>query len=150
MTVYLIAGTFDLLHEGHTNLFTRSFALAKKSFIVAVTSDAYTRQYKKIDLAETEDIRCEMVHNYCARNFPNHHITFVLTNGNWAQLYQTYGITHILHGDDWPKDAYINHMNRKAIENQQITVTLMPHTPGISSTLLRYKKSNAYEKTDSS
>ncbi len=147
MAVYLVAGTFDLLHEGHRNLFIRLFALAKKTFIIAVTSDTYTKQYKEINLAEPENVRLSNIESFCQIHFPDHDIAVILTDGQWSHLYKMYGITHIIHGDDWPKEVYINHMDRNAIETHQITVTLMPHTPGISSTLLRSKKSGASGKT---
>ena len=48
-----------------------------------------------------------------------------------------YNVTHLFHGTDWQKEPYIDFMGRKDIENRNIKVHMLPHTKGISSTILR-------------
>lgn len=145
---YLIAGTFDMLHIGHKNLLKVSFqrhinsTICRNEYFIAVTTDKYTQKYKKITLTENEQIRIANIRNYCLTHYPYINFKFILSDGNWSTLYQNYNITHIIHGDDWLKETYITHMDRESIEKFNIKVILVPHTPGISSTMLRLKKSN--------
>ena len=148
MSRFLIAGTFDLLHVGHTNLLHRSIINQNDDYIIAVTTDDYTTEYKQIMLAENEEIRITNVKNYCMTNFPNNNFQFILSNGNWEKIYHKYKITHIIHGNDWPRETYIDHMNRKAIDELGIDVVLVPHTPGISSTMIRLNLLSNITKND--
>ena len=61
----------------------------------------------------------------------------IVDNNEHQPIYEKYRVTHLFHGTDWQKEPYIDFMGRKAIENREINVVMLPHTPNISSSKLR-------------
>ena len=81
------------------------------------------------------------VFDYCHQghiNIIKKSIEIVIVDNNEHQpIYEKYRVTHLFHGTDWQKEPYIDFMGRKAIENREINVVMLPHTPNISSSKLR-------------
>ena len=61
----------------------------------------------------------------------------IVDNNEHQPIYEKYGVTHLFHGTDWEKEPYIDFMGRESIENNEINVMMLPHTPNISSSKLR-------------
>jgi len=127
--VTYVAGVFDFCHEGHVRLLDRVRGLGGQ-VVVGVCTDRYTRSYK-CQPHFTEAERCAAIR---ATGLAD---VVVLVDGEHGELYRTHGVTHLVHGDDWDREKYIDHMDRAAIESLGIEVVLLAHTPGISSTALR-------------
>lgn len=98
--------------------------------IVGVCTDEHTESYK-VRPYQSEQQRMEAI---IQTGLAKH---VFLVNSDHASVYQKYGITHLIHGDDWEREEYIRFMGAEAIAQHSIEVHLLPHTPGISSTLLR-------------
>ncbi len=58
----MLFGTFDMIHEGHVNLFTQARALAEKPFlIVSVARDAVAARVRGYAPKNNEEVRRTMV-----------------------------------------------------------------------------------------
>ena len=126
-----LAGVFDFCHEGHVSIITRSSKLCD-FLIVAVVSDSFALKYKEQKIEYNEDERVEMIKSL---NFVGEVV--IVDNNNHKLFFDKHNVTHLFHGTDWQKEPYIDFMGRKDIENRNIKVHMLPHTKGISSTILR-------------
>tara|TARA_B100001250_G_scaffold411560_1_gene440517 strand:+ start:1239 stop:1694 length:456 start_codon:yes stop_codon:yes gene_type:complete len=126
-----LAGVFDFCHNGHVNIITQSLKFCDR-LIVAVVSDHFAFKYKKQNIVNNEEERVRMIKSL------NLGVDVVIVdNNNHKFFFDKYGITHLFHGTDWEKEPYIDFMGREDIESRNIKVHMLPHTQGISSTLLR-------------
>ena len=89
-------------------------------------------KYKEQKIEYNEDERVEMIKSL---NFVGEVV--IVDNNNHKLFFDKYNVTHLFHGTDWQKEPYIDFMGRKDIENRNIKVHMLPHTKGISSTILR-------------
>lgn len=126
-----LAGVFDYCHEGHINIIRNS--IKKCDFlVVAVVSDNFANKYKDQEIKYNENQRVSMIKDLDLG------VEIVIVDNNEHQpIYEKYRVTHLFHGTDWQKEPYIDFMGRKAIENREINVVMLPHTPNISSSKLR-------------
>ncbi len=127
-----IVGVFDLLHEGHRHLLRRCVALCDK-LVVAVHTDEFTTAYKtKPRQDENERKRAIQFSGLLPEGTP-----VIVIGPNHEPVWQEYGVTHVLHGDDWDRESYIDQIGRPAVERCNLEIVLLPATRGISSTMVR-------------
>jgi len=126
-----LAGVFDFCHKGHVNIITKASNLCDQ-LIVAVVSDNFAFKYKEQDIIHNENERVKMIDSL------NLGVVIVIVdNNNHKLFFDKYKITDLFHGTDWDKESYIDFMGRFDIESRDIKVHMLPHTKGISSTILR-------------
>jgi len=123
MTTVITYGTFDLLHEGHTNLLKRAKELGDR-LVVAVSTDDFC---KKKDKAPHQSMteRWEAVDT-----LP--YVDKTILEFAWSQKVADIieEDAHIfVMGDDWEGQ----------FDDLPCKVVYLPRTPGISSTILRRK-----------
>ena len=127
-----VSGVFDLLHDGHKNI----LKWAKENYdicIIAITTDNHAKNYKRVPYEDQYKRRQNIID--LGLFDPNY---FDWEEGdNHIDLYDKWNITHLLHGDDWDIDVYLEHMGGKIeIEKRNIKVDIIPYTEGVSSTKL--------------
>tara|TARA_A100001037_G_C14949247_1_gene544207 strand:+ start:151 stop:612 length:462 start_codon:yes stop_codon:yes gene_type:complete len=126
-----LAGVFDYCHQGHINIIKKSIENCDK-LVVAVVSDNFANKYKDQEIKYNENQRVSMIKDLDLG------VEIVIVDNNEHQpIYEKYGVTHLFHGTDWEKEPYIDFMGRESIENNEINVMMLPHTPNISSSKLR-------------
>lgn len=126
-----LAGVFDYCHQGHINIIKKSIENCDK-LVVAVVSDNFANKYKDQEIKYNENRRVSMIKDLDLG------VEIVIVDNNEHQpIYEKYGVTHLFHGTDWEKEPYIDFMGRESIENNEINVMMLPHTPNISSSKLR-------------
>ena len=130
MKICFVSGVFDLLHHGHINILKYAHENYDKC-IIAVTSDKNAESYKRKPYQDQNkrkqnilDLNLFEPDNFDWEESDNH-----------LELYDKWNITHILHGDDWDKNVFIDHMGgHKGITERNIQLDLVPHTKGVCST----------------
>ena len=131
-------GVFDMFHIGHLNILRR----AKEQcdyLIVGVSLDEVVLSYKnKKPIIPYED-RAAIVGaiKYVDKVIPQ-------CSMNKMEAYEKYKFDAIFHGSDWKGTDRYN----KIIEEFSaigVDVVFLPHTEGISSTLIREKKGEGNE-----
>ncbi len=132
-TVY-IAGCWDLCHEGHINILTKARNLGD-FLVVAVNSDEFVRDYKKIEMAENENVRLNNI-----RDLGLADLCFILegytSQRNYIDILKP---SIIVHGNDWTGDNLHLQMNitDEQFKKYGIEFVYPEYTPGVSSTILR-------------
>lgn len=126
------AGTFDMFHIGHLNILKR--AKEKCDFlIVAVSTDELVNEYKNhlpiIPFKERAEIVSSI--KYVDRVVPQ-------TNMNKLKAALENKIDVMFVGDDWKNTKKWDTIE-KELGEYGINVVYLPHTDGISSTILRQK-----------
>ena len=129
-----LAGVFDYCHEGHVNIIRRASGECDV-LVVAVVADNFASRYKAQTLSYNEQWRLAAVE---ALDIAQHVV--LVDNNDHEPFYREYGVTHLFHGTDWEKEPYIDFMGRAAIDQGNIQVVMLPHTPGISSSQLRERE----------
>jgi len=127
-TIYII-GVFDLFHRGHIELLKRSRTLGKK-LLVAVNGDDMVTQYKKRPILSEED-RLAMVE---ACRYVDE--AFIIREFDNRPVLEKYpDISAILHGDDWPRQSYLEQirLTEEDLLHFGIELVLIPYTRGIST-----------------
>lgn len=98
-TVYVV-GVFDLFHRGHVELLRKARDLGDR-LIVAINGDEMTARYKRRPLYPEGD-RLEIVR---ACRFVDE--AFVIEEFDNRPQILKYGVTKVVHGDDWDPDSYM-------------------------------------------
>lgn len=120
-------GTYDLLHQGHINLLRRAKALGDY-LIVGVTNDSFDRDRGKLNVCNNVLERAEAVK---ATGFADQ-IIIEDYLGQKIDDIQKYDVDIFAIGSDWEgKFDYLNEFCQ---------VVYLPRTEGISSTMLRDRK----------
>ena len=127
-----VVGVFDLLHEGHRNLLRRCAAMCEK-LVVAVHTDAFTASYKT---QPRQDERTRQRALQLSGLLPEGSPVLII-DSNHEPVWREYGVTHVLHGDDWERESYIDQIGRAAVERCGVEIVLLPATRGISSSMVR-------------
>ncbi len=125
--IVITYGTYDMLHEGHTNILKRAKALGNY-LIVGVTSEDYDRSRGKLDVSQTTKQRVEAVR---ALDYVD---KVIIERQRMQKTYdmQKYNVDIFAIGDDWiGKFDYLKKYTH---------VEYLPRTKGISSTELRGEK----------
>lgn len=124
-----VPGTFDLLHQGHLNLFREAKKLG--TVIVSVNTDEFTQRFKRKPIMPLgwrmeliNELRCVdevMVNDGCEDSRP-------------AILKAK--ATHIIHGDDWKGESFYKQMGitQAWLDDHGIEMVFVPYTQGISTT----------------
>lgn len=132
-------GVFDMFHIGHLNILKR----AKEQcdyLIVGVSTDEVVEEYKKKTPIITFEERIAIVEaiKYVDEVVPQ---TTMDKMEAWKQL----KFDVMFHGSDWKGSDMYNHIIEK-FNNVGVKVIFLPHTEGVSSTLLTevlYNKKNS-------
>jgi cytidyltransferase-like protein len=134
MTSWAITvGCFDLLHEGHANLFDRMREYGEP--VVLVHDDRSIWQNKGRMPAQPLPLR---VRNLTLAGIPSHAIYRVPTADPSRSIRRVAGLLDggivYVRGDDWPEFP-----GRSEVEALGIPIKLIPYTDGVSSSTLRSK-----------
>ena len=132
-------GVFDMFHIGHLNILKR----AKEQcdyLIVGVSTDEIVEEYKKKTPIIKFEERIAIVEaiKYVDEVVPQ---TTMDKMEAWKQL----KFDVMFHGSDWKGSEMYNHIIEK-FNNVGVKVIFLPHTEGVSSTLLTevlYNKKNS-------
>ena len=123
-------GTFDMFHIGHLNLINHAKEYCDY-LIVGVNSDALVMEYKNKSPVIPEDERREIVANIKAVDE-----CVITTTLDKVDAWNKYRFDAIFIGDDWKGN---DRWERTGAEMEALGAKLvfLPHTDGISSTILR-------------
>jgi glycerol-3-phosphate cytidylyltransferase len=131
-----IAGCWDLLHEGHINILK-----AAKEFgdylIVGVNSDKFVDFYKKVKMAQDENVRLNQI-----RALDYVDLAFILEDYESQSKYiDIFKPKVIVHGSDWKGQSLYKQMNisEQQLAEYNIEFKYPKYTEGVSSTELRNK-----------
>ena len=138
---YLIGftqGTFDMFHIGHLNIIKNARSQCEH-LIVGVNSDALVQDYKNKIPVINEKERAEIVAN--VKGVERVIITHTLDKVEmWKELH----FDAVFIGDDWKGNSRWETTIRQ-LQACGAEVVFLPHTDGISSTILRIEKDGAVD-----
>lgn len=130
MIIGYTTGVFDMFHIGHLNILKR--AKEKCDFlIVGVSTDEVVQKYKNkmpiVPFAERVEIvsAIKYVDQVVAQETMD-------KLEAWEKLH----FNVLFHGDDWKGSNMYNSIEKR-LEEVGVEVVFLPHTDGISSTILR-------------
>ena len=129
-------GVFDMFHIGHLNILKRAKAMCDY-LIVGVSTDEVVQEYKhKSPVIPFED-RLAIVEaiKYVDKAIPQ-------TTMDKMVAYKELHFDALFHGSDW-KDSTMYDEIEKSFSAIGVDVVFIPHTDGISSTLIRDKSDKA-------
>lgn len=131
-------GVFDLFHVGHLNILRRAKEQCEY-LIVGVSTDEIVQEYKNKTPIIPFSQRCEIVEaiRYVDKVVPQ-------VSMDKMVAYEKYKYEAIFHGNDWQGSDMYN----KIVEDFSkigVDVVFLPHTDGISSTLIREKQEQINE-----
>lgn len=132
-------GTYDMFHIGHLNLINNA-AKYCDYLIVGVNSDVLVEQYKHKTPVIPQAERLEIVSNIKAVNKAVICETLDKTVQN-----QLYDFDAIFIGDDWKGNARWA-QTEKDLAAFGVDVVYLPHTKGVSSTVLRTEADDKVEE----
>ena len=131
-------GVFDLFHVGHLSLINRAASMCER-LIVGVNSDALVRAYKNKTPVIPEENRAQIV-----RNLKSVYECKVVTTLDKVELFRELHFDAVFIGDDWKGNPrWIQ--TEKDLSAFGVDVVYLPHTPNISSSLLRPEEKNRVE-----
>lgn len=126
------AGTFDMFHVGHLNILKNAKNLCE-FLIVAVSTDDLVKQYKMHETIIKFEDRVKIVSaiKYVDKVVPQFDM-----NKKRAAIDNSIDVMFV--GDDWKGTEKWNNIE-KDLKEIGVDVVYLPHTDGISSTILRTK-----------
>ena len=131
-------GVFDMFHIGHLNILRAASDRCEK-LIVGVNSDRLVQEYKnKIPIVGEAD-RAEIV-----RNIKGVAQCEIVDTLDKVELHKRFDFDVVFIGDDWKGDSRWE-QTEKDLARYDVEVVYLPHTPNISSTLLRVEVPNRVE-----
>ncbi len=131
-------GVYDMFHVGHLNLINRAKACCDR-LIVGVNADALVEQYKhKTPVIPQEDRRA-IVENLKAVD-----ACVIVETLDKMETWKALGFDAIFIGDDWKGNARWEQTAREMAE-VGVDVVFLPHTDGITSTMLRPEKDRSVD-----
>ena len=125
-------GVYDMFHIGHLNIINQ----AKKCceyLVVGVNSDRLVEAYKNKKPIINENDRLEIVKNLKAVDD-----CIIVDTLDKVELLKIINFNVVFIGDDW-KGSKRWSDTEQALKKFGIDVVYLPHTDGISSTILRQK-----------
>ena len=123
-------GVYDMFHIGHLHIISRAAEQCEK-LIVGVNSDSLVEEYKAKRTIIDQYDRAEII-----RNIKGVSDCVIVETLDKVELYKKYGFDAVFIGDDWKGDErWIQ--TEKDLAPYGVDVIYLPHTPNISSTLLR-------------
>lgn len=125
-------GVFDMFHIGHLNILRR----AKEQcdyLIVGVSTDEVVENYKHKTPVIPFSERCAIVEaiKYVDTVVPQDTMDKYIA-------WEKYHFNAIFHGDDWKQSNMYNELEAK-LKPLGVEFVYLPHTDGISSTMLKEK-----------
>lgn len=131
-------GVFDMFHIGHLAILNRAAALCEK-LIVGVNSDKLVQEYKNKIPVICENDRAEII-----RNIKSVDQCEIVDTLDKVYLYHKYNFDAVFIGDDWKgNERWIK--TEEDLAKVGVDVIYLPHTPQISSSLLRVEVPNRVE-----
>ena len=131
-------GVYDMFHIGHLNLINRARERCDR-LIVGVNSDELVRAYKHKTPVIPEAERREIVANIRAVDE-----CVIVSTLDKVELWKQLRFDAIFIGDDWKGNERWARTEAE-LEPYGAEVVYLPHTQGISSTLLRTENSDRIE-----
>lgn len=125
-------GTYDLFHIGHLNLLNNAKAQCDY-LIVGVNSDRLVKEYKNKDTVIKQNDRARIVENIKAVD--KVYITDTLDKNIVAEHIK---FDAIFIGSDWQNDERWK-KTQVEMKEKGIDVVFLPHTDGISTTIINEK-----------
>ena len=132
MVVGYTQGTFDIFHRGHLNLLRHAKEKCDK-LIVGVNSDRLVREYKKKSTVYSEDDRMEIIRSL---GFVDEVV--LCDSLDKMEKWKKYKFDKVFIGDDWKGNARWE-TTKKDLARVGVEVVFLPHTEGISSSMIREK-----------
>lgn len=123
-------GVYDMFHIGHLNVINRAKEQSDY-LIVGVNSDELVRLYKHKETVIKESDRAEIVRNLKAVDE-----CIIVDTLDKLELHQRLGFDAIFIGDDWYGNPRWM-QTKEDLEKIGVDVVFLPHTDGVSSTMLR-------------
>lgn len=123
-------GVYDMFHIGHLHIINGAAQQCER-LIVGVNSDALVEIYKGKKTVIGQEDRAEII-----RNLKNVSECVIVETLDKVELYKMYGFDVVFIGDDWKGDERWIQTEKDLIP-YGVDVIYLPHTPNISSTLLR-------------
>lgn len=122
-------GVFDMFHIGHLAILKHAKEQCNY-LIVGVSSDELVHDYKnKMPVITLKD-RMEIISELrCVDE------VVVQTNMDKYEAWNRLHFDALFHGDDWKKTKMYNEIEVK-LNSVGVDVVYLPHTPGISTTIL--------------
>lgn len=130
MIIGYTTGVFDMFHIGHLNILKR--AKEKCDFlIVGVSTDEVVQKYKNKTPVIPFEERMEIVSAI-------KYVDKVVAQETMDKMiaWEKFHFNVLFHGDDW-KGSNMYKSIEKRLEEVGVEVVFLPHTDGISSTILR-------------
>lgn len=123
-------GVYDMFHIGHLHIINSAAAMCEK-LIVGVNSDELVEQYKNKKTVISQVDRAEIV-----RNLKSVDECVIVDTLDKVALYQKLKFDAVFIGDDWKgNERWLQ--TEKDLAPFGVDVVYLPHTPNISSTMLR-------------
>lgn len=135
MTVGYTAGVYDMFHIGHLNVIKNAKALCDY-LIVAVSTDEVveTSKHKKTIIPYEERVKIVEAIRYVDKVVPQ--VSYEINAKIEAAIANKIDIMFV--GDDWKNTEKWNQIGKK-LNDIGVKLIYLPHTDGISSTILREK-----------
>ena len=128
-------GVYDMFHIGHLNLLNNAKKLCDY-LIVGVNSDELVQVYKHKTPVINELERAEIVRNIKAVDE-----AVIVSSLDKVVALNRFHFNAIFIGDDWKGNPRWE-QTRKEMESRGVDLVYLPHTDGISSTILRTNESD--------
>ncbi len=131
-------GVFDMFHVGHLAIINRAAAMCEQ-LIVGVNSDRLVQEYKKKTPVICEADRAEIIRNIRAVDRCE-----IVDTLDKVRLFEVYGFEAVFIGDDWKGNDRWK-QTEEDLAKVGACVIYLPHTPQVSSSLLRVEVPNRVE-----
>lgn len=128
-------GVFDMFHVGHLALINHAAEMCD-SLIVGVNADELVKTYKKKTPVVNEFNRAEIIRNIRAVDE-----CIIVETLDKVEILKKYKYDAVFIGDDW-KENERWHQTEVELSKYGVDVVYLPHTPDISSTILRREEPN--------
>ena len=131
-------GVYDMFHIGHLNLINKAKEQCD-DLIVGVNSDELVQSYKHKDTVIKERDRAEIVRNLKAVDE-----CIIVDTLDKSVLYNRLRFNAIFIGDDWYGNSRWM-QTKEDLAKFGVDVVFLPHTDGISSTILKLESDKRIE-----
>lgn len=123
-------GVYDMFHIGHLHIINNAAKQCER-LIVGVNSDALVEEYKNKKTVIPQEDRAEII-----RNLKSVSECIIVDTLDKVETYKKYKFDAVFIGDDWKGDERWK-QTEEDLKPFGVDVIYLPHTPNISSTLLR-------------
>ena len=131
-------GVFDMFHIGHLAIINRAASMCGR-LIVGVNSDRLVQEYKNKTPVICEKDRAEIIRSIRAVNQCE-----IVDTLDKVSLFHIFHFDAVFIGDDWKGNDRWTKTEEK-LSDVGVDVIYLPHTPQISSSLLRIEVPNRVE-----